>query len=478
MSWEAIIGLEVHAQLKTKTKMFCSCANLYGAEPNSLICPVCTAQPGSLPVVNAKAVELATRAGLALGGCIQHKSIFARKNYFYPDLTKNYQISQFDFPIVQGGELSIQLENKTTKKISITRIHMEEDAGKLSHDLGHADKSHVDYNRCGVPLIEIVSGPDIRSSEEAGEYLRKLRQILMYIEACEGNMKKGQLRCDANVSVRKIGTTTFNTRTEVKNLNSFKAVERAINFEIARQSKIYDGGGKVAQETLLWDDDKGCTICIRSKEEAHDYRYFPDPDLLPVLLDEKYISDVHQHLPELAEAKAKRFVENFGLPEYDAQVLTSEKALSLYFEACVATYNSPKKLSNWVMVELLRELNQENLDIEQCRIKPASLAELVKMIDEGKISGKMAKDVFIEMYKSGKEPADIVATSGMQLITDASKLEAVIDDVIKNNQKQLEQYKAGKVALFGYFVGQVMKATQGQADPKLTNDLLQQKLSS
>ncbi len=476
MKYETVIGLEIHAQLKTQTKMFCGCANLYGEKPNSLICPVCMAEPGALPVLNKQSVELALRAGLALESNIQANSIFARKNYFYPDLTKSYQISQYEYPLIFGGHVDIQDDNKKDKRISITRIHLEEDAGKLIHDLGNTQKSHVDFNRCGVPLIEIVSGPDIRSAQEAGNYLRKLRQILIYTDVTRGNMKEGNLRCDANISIRPCGQKEFGTRTEVKNLNSFKAVERAIEHEAKRQQKVIEAGKKVALETLLWDDDAGQTRSMRSKEEAHDYRYFPDPDLLPLHVNEAWIEKVSKTMPELAQAKSERFVSAYGIPEYDASVLTAEKALADYFEACIKHYNAPKKISNWIMTELLRELKNDHTDITQCQVQAKQLATLVKLIDDGTISGKIGKDIIIEMYKTGKDPAIIIDEKGFKQVSDEGELEKIIDEVMSNNPQQLEQYRAGKDKLFGFFVGQVMKASRGQANPDLVNKLLKKKL--
>ncbi|MBI4212154.1 MAG: Asp-tRNA(Asn)/Glu-tRNA(Gln) amidotransferase subunit GatB [Deltaproteobacteria bacterium] len=477
MNYESIIGLEVHAQLATKSKMFCACSTAFGNPPNSNICPVCMGAPGALPVVNFAAVEMAIKAGLAFGSQIQHKSIFARKNYFYPDLSKGYQISQYEFPLCLGGHLDIPLASGETKRISITRIHMEEDAGKLTHDYGHAEKSHVDFNRCGVGLIEIVSGPDMRTPQEAADYFRKVRQILVYLGVCHGNMQEGNLRCDANVSIRKVGDTKLGTRTEMKNLNSFKAVERAIAYEINRQIAAVERGEIIIQETLLWDDAAGKSASLRSKEDAHDYRYFPDPDLLPLIVTTDWIEGIRKQLPELAAAKAARFVRDYGIPEYDAEVLTAERDMALYYEKCIAVYNSPKKISNWIMTELLRELKNEGIDITACRITPEHLAQLVTLIDDGIISGKIGKDVFEEMYTTGHAPAAIIDTKGLKLVSDTSELDAIIERVLSTNQKQVEQYKSGKVAVFGFLVGQVMKETKGQASPQVVNELLKKKLS-
>jgi len=507
MKYEAVIGLEVHAQLKTKTKMFCACPTSFDKPPNTVICPVCTGQPGTLPVVNKTAVEMAIKTGFALGGAIQKKSVFARKNYFYPDLPKGYQISQHEYPLSKGGHLDIPSLCKggsgrvdlppltppykggagATKRISIIRLHLEEDAGKLVHDYGHEDMSHVDFNRCGVPLIEIVSGPDMRSPEEGGAYLRKLRNVLVYLGVCEGNLQEGNFRCDANISIRPEGQPKFGTRTELKNLNSFKAVEKALAYEIERQTKLVGDGKQVVQETLLWNDNTGKTEPMRTKEEAHDYRYFPDPDLLPLIVEQAWTQKIKEGLPELADQKAARFVKEYGIPEYDAAILTDEKALADYYEAAVAVEGdtSPfkkrsvpfcKKISNWIMTELLRELKNDERELKDCPVTPQNLAALIKLIDDGAISGKIAKDVFEEMYKTGKAPAGIVAQKGLKQVSDEGALEAAVDKVVAENQKQVEQYKAGKAALFGFFVGQVMKETRGQANPNIVNDLLKKKL--
>lgn len=487
MKYEAIIGLEVHAQLKTKSKMFCACPVSSDSPPNTVICPVCTGHPGTLPVVNKMAVEMAIKTGLALHSSIQKKSVFARKNYFYPDLPKGYQISQHELPLCQGGHLDIAIEGRVSdskcrtpslKRILLIRIHLEEDAGKLLHDFGHPDMSHVDFNRCGVPLIEIVSGPDMRSPQEGGDYLRKLRNILVYLDVCEGNLQEGNFRCDANISIRPQGSAKLGTRTELKNLNSFKAVEKALAYEIERQTKLMSEGKDVVQETLLWNDSTGKTESMRTKEEAHDYRYFPDPDLLPLMVEDAWIDKIKKEIPELADQKAARFVKEYGIPEYDAAILTDEKALADYYEASIAIHKEPKKISNWIMTEFLRELKKDERDISTCPVTPSNLASLVKMIDDGIISGKMAKEIFEEIYRSGKPPADIVAEKGMKQVTDEGAIEAAVDKVIADNPTQLAQYKSGKTALFGFFVGQVMKETKGQANPKVVNDLLKKKLNT
>jgi len=475
MKYESVIGLEVHAQLKTLSKMFCACPTNANASPNTMICPVCTGQPGTLPVINKAAVEMAIKTGLAIHGQIQKKSVFARKNYFYPDLPKGYQISQHALPICLGGYLDIST-GEGQRRISITRLHLEEDAGKLLHDYGHPEKSHVDFNRCGVPLIEIVSGPDIRTPQEGGAYLRKLRNILVYLNVCEGNLQEGNFRCDANISIRPVQTEKFGTRTELKNLNSFKAVEKALAYEIERQTKLLNEGKEVAQETLLWNDAAQKTLSMRTKEEAHDYRYFPDPDLLPLIVDGDWIENVRKTLPELAEDKAARFVKEYGITDYDAQVLTDEKSLADYYESCVKSYHEPKKIANWIMNELLRELKNDDKEPSACLISPANLASLVRMIDDATISGKIAKEVFEEMYKTGKAPDAIVNEKGLKQVSDASSIEAVVDQVIAGNPAQVGQYKAGKAALLAFFVGQVMKETKGQANPKIVNELLKKKL--
>lgn len=475
MKYEAVIGLEVHAQLKTKSKMFCACATSINQTPNAIICPVCTGQPGTLPVVNKAAVEMAIKTGLALHGTIQEKSIFARKNYFYPDLPKGYQISQHELPLSTGGFIDIKTGNET-RRVSIIRLHMEEDAGKLLHDFGHEESSHVDFNRCGVPLIEIVSGPDMRSPEEGGAYLKKLRNILVYLDVCEGNLQEGNFRCDANVSIMPVGSKKFGTRTELKNLNSFKAVEKALAYEIERQSKLLDEGKAVTQETRLWNDNTGQTEQMRTKEEAHDYRYFPDPDLLPLIVEGSWIEEIKKNLPELAEQKAARFVKDYGITEYDAAVITEDKALSDYFETCVAAYKEPKKIANWIMTELMRELKKDERELSQCPVAPSSLAELVKIIDKGDISGKMGKEVFEQMYKTGKAPDEIISEKGLKQVSDSGMIENIVDKVIKENQKQVEQYKSGKTALLAFFVGQVMKETKGQANPQVVNDIIKKKL--
>jgi aspartyl-tRNA(Asn)/glutamyl-tRNA(Gln) amidotransferase subunit B len=477
MEYEPVIGLEVHAQLLTRSKIFCGCSTAFGAEPNSLACPVCTGQPGSLPVMNRRAVEFAIKLGLATHCRIAPYSVFARKNYFYPDLPKGYQISMYEHPLCMEGFVEIPA-GEEIKRIGLTRIHMEEDAGKLKHGetLETAAFSYVDFNRTGVPLVEIVSEPEMRSPQEAGDYLRKLRAILQYLEICTGNMEEGSFRCDANVSVRPKGQAAFGTRAELKNMNSFRHVEKAIEFEIHRQIRVIEDGEKVVQETRLWDADRGVTVSMRGKEEAHDYRYFPDPDLVPLRVDESWVEEIRKTLPELPDEKKSRFVRQYGIPEYDADILTMTRPLADYYEECVRLFPDPKTVSNWMMGDLLRELKGDEREIDQCPVTPAHLAGMLSMIKNGIISGKIAKDVFGEMYRTGERPEKIVKEKGWVQIQDTGELEAAVDRAIQANPKQLEDYRNGKEKLFGFFVGEVMKQTRGKANPKMVNDLLKEKL--
>ena len=477
MEYEPVIGLEVHAQLLTGSKIFCGCSTAFGEEPNTLTCPVCTGQPGSLPVLNRKAVEYAIKLGLATSCRITPYSIFARKNYFYPDLPKGYQISMYERPLAVDGVIEVAIENQK-KKIKIIRIHMEEDAGKLKHGetLETAAFSYVDFNRTGVPLVEIVSGPDIRSPEEAGDYLRKLRAILQYLEICTGNMEEGSFRCDANVSVRPKGRKELGTRAEVKNMNSFKHVEKALEYEIKRQIAVLDGGEKIVQETRLWDANEGITVSMRGKEEAHDYRYFPDPDLVPLKIDEGWVDEIRKSLPELPGEKKDRFVRQYQIPEYDAEILTSTKAMANYYEECVRLLPEPKTVSNWMMGDLLKELKRDEREIDQCPVTPRHLSEMLSMVKAGTISGKIAKDVFEEMYQTGERPETIVKEKGWNQILDEGEIERAISKAMETNPKQVEDYRNGKDKLFGFFVGEVMKQTKGKANPKLVNDLLKKKL--
>jgi aspartyl-tRNA(Asn)/glutamyl-tRNA(Gln) amidotransferase subunit B len=477
VEYEPVIGLEVHAQLETRSKIFCGCSTTFGEEPNTQTCPVCTGQPGSLPVVNRKAVEFAIKLGLATSCRIAPYSLFARKNYFYPDLPKGYQISMYEYPLAEEGFIEI-MDQGQKKRIQIIRIHMEEDAGKLKHGETPETESfsYVDFNRTGVPLVEIVSGPDIRSPEETGDYLRKLRGILQYLEICTGDMEKGTFRCDANVSVRPKGRKEFGTRTELKNMNSFRHVEKALEYEIKRQIAMLEDGGKVIQETRLWDVDQGVTISMRGKEEAHDYRYFPDPDLVPLRIEEKWVEEIRKSLPELPDEKKERFVRQYQIPEYDAEILTSTKPLSGYYEETVKLFSEPKIVSNWMMGDLLRELKRDEKEIDQCPVTPQHLAKMLSMIQEGTISGKIAKDVFEEMYRTGEHPEKIVRDKGWVQILDQGEIEQAIEKAMEANPKQVDDYRKGKEKIFGFFVGEVMKQTKGKANPKLVNELLKKKL--
>ena len=475
MEYEPVIGLEVHAQLLTDTKIFCGCSTKFGDMPNSNTCPICIGLPGVLPVLNRKVVEYALKMALATNCSINTNNGFARKNYFYPDLPKGYQISQYAYPIAEHGHLDVEL-NGGKKRIGITRIHMEEDAGKLIHD---EDKplSYVDFNRAGVPLIEIVSEPDMRSPEEGAAYLRRLHEILVYLEICDGNMEEGSFRCDANVSIRPRGREEFGTRAELKNMNSFRNVQRALEYEIERQRNVLEAGGVVIQETRLWDDYQGVTHSMRGKEEAHDYRYFPDPDLVDLSISDEWIEEIGHTLPELPLEKRERFISEYGIPPYDAQVLTTSRDLADFYEQVAECCGNPKIASNWVMGDFLRYLNEEKRLVRESPVTPRSLADIINLIEDGTISGKIAKDVFEEMWKSARPPGEIIKEKGLVQITDTAMLEAAVDEVLKANPSQLEEYKAGKEQLFGYFVGQTMKATRGKANPKIVNEILRKKLA-
>jgi aspartyl-tRNA(Asn)/glutamyl-tRNA(Gln) amidotransferase subunit B len=476
MEFESVIGLEVHAQLKTKTKIFCNCSTAFGAPPNTHTCPVCLGMPGVLPVLNRKVVEYTLRMAIATNCKIASESRFARKNYFYPDLPKGYQISQYELPIAYGGHIDIDV-NGGKYSVGITRIHMEEDAGKLTHDT-QRPVSRVDFNRTGVPLIEIVSEPDLRSPEAAGVYLRQLRSIVRYIEISDGNLEEGSFRCDANVSIRPKGADIFGTRTELKNLNSFRHVEKALQYEVSRQKEIILDGGQVLQETRLWDTEKNRTTSMRSKEEAHDYRYFPDPDLLPLIIDDDWIETVRKSLPELPAEKKDRFMDQYGLPANDAVVLTSSRELADFFEDCVKAFPNPKQVSNWVMGSLLGYLKAEGLTISHSPISSAHLAQLLELVDSGVISGKIAKTVFEETAKSGRPPKEIVEEKGLVQVSNASAIEAVVSTVLENCAAEVKDYKNGKTKLMGFFVGQVMKATKGKANPGIVNKILRKKLDA
>ncbi len=475
MEFEPVIGLEIHAQLKTKTKIFCACSTAFGAPPNTHTCPVCLGMPGVLPVLNKKVVDYTLRMALATHCDIRPQSRFARKNYFYPDLPKGYQISQYELPIARDGYVDVEV-NGSTHRIGITRIHMEEDAGKLGHD-PHRPISRVDFNRTGVPLIEIVSEPDIRTPEAAGAYLRQLRAIVRYLGICDGNLEEGSFRCDANVSIRPEQTETFGTRTELKNLNSFKHVEKALQYEIDRQTEVLLDGGEVRQETRLWDPHKNRTHSMRGKEEAHDYRYFPDPDLLPLVIDADWIERVKTRLPELPADKKQRFIADYGLPSYDADILTSDRDLAEYFEACLQDFNQPKAVSNWIMGSLLGLLKAAGKSIEQAPISASDLAELLKLVDDGTISGKIAKSVFDEMAQSDKSARQIVAEQGLVQISDSSAIDDIVSKILAANPAEVQAYKSGKTKLLGFFVGQVMRETRGQANPKMANEILVKKLA-
>ncbi len=475
MEWETVIGLEIHAQLATKSKIFSAAATEYGAAPNTQACAIDLGLPGVLPVLNAEAVNMATKFGLAVGANVAKRSVFARKNYFYPDLPKGYQISQFELPIVERGETEVELDGDT-KVIGITRAHLEEDAGKSLHE-DFSGMSGIDLNRAGTPLLEIVSEPDMRSAKEAIAYMKKIHSIVRYLEICDGNMQEGSFRCDANVSVRPKGQKEFGTRAELKNLNSFRFVERAINFEVDRQIDLIESGGTVLQETRLYDADKGETRPMRSKEEANDYRYFPDPDLLPVILDDTFIESIRATLPELPDEKKHRFIKDYELSTYDAGVLTSSRELAHYYEALVKGVGSnPKLCANWMMGDLAASLNKNNLDINDSPVTADILAGMLKRIEDKTISGKIAKQVFEALWAGEGDADAIIEAKGLKQVTDSGAIEAVVDDIISNNPKQVEDYRGGKDKLFGFFVGQVMKATKGKANPAQVNELLKKKL--
>ncbi len=469
MQYEAVIGLEVHAQLLTCSKIFCSCSTQFGSEPNTQVCPVCLGMPGVLPVLNKKAVEFTIKTGLAMNCKIAPYSRFARKNYFYPDLPKGYQISQYELPLCEDGYLEITVDGEE-RKIRIKRIHLEEDAGKNIHDA--SGYSFVDFNRTGVPLMEIVSEPDIRSPKEAALYMKKLRTILRYLGVCDGNLEQGSLRCDANVSVRPIGSTEFGVKTEIKNINSFRFVEKALEYEIQRQIKAIKNGEQIVQETRLWDAQAGKTFSMRSKEEAHDYRYFPEPDLVPIVIYSDWIEKIKESMPELPDFKIKKFINQYGLPPYDAEILTEEKNIAEWFEEAVKLGGKPKEVANWIMVELLRLINEDGKDIAECTLKPSQLVELIKLIENGTINRNIGKEIFEEMYKTGKAPESIVKEKGLTQISDDSVIIGAIKEVISKNPKEVERFKNGEEKLIGFFVGQVMKITKGKANPKLVNEFV------
>jgi aspartyl-tRNA(Asn)/glutamyl-tRNA(Gln) amidotransferase subunit B len=479
--YEPIIGLEVHAQMLTDSKAFCSCTTKFGNEPNSNVCPICLGMPGVLPVLNKKMVEFVLRIGLATHCEIASRSTLARKNYFYPDLPKGYQISQFEEPICSNGYIEIELDDGSRKRISLTRIHMEEDAGKSIHDVG-AD-SLVDVNRCGVPLIEIVSEPDLRSPREAYLYLHKIRQLVRYLGICDGNMEEGSLRCDANVSVRRKGTEKLGTKTEVKNMNSFRNVERALAYEISRQIEILESGGEIVQETLLWDANQNVAVPMRSKEYAHDYRYLPEPDLVPVLVDKRWLESIRKGLPELPAERRDRFMKEYGLPRYDAEVLTTESSIADYFEDACRWNNQKstdkcKAVSNWVMGDVLRVVNERQISISEFPISPQRLAGMITLIDDGVISGKIAKEVFEEMLSSSEEPRAIIERSGLLQLSDEREIEKIVNQVLEQNPEQVQTYIGGKDTVFAFLIGQTMRMTKGKANPKTVNKILMKKLEA
>jgi aspartyl-tRNA(Asn)/glutamyl-tRNA(Gln) amidotransferase subunit B len=477
--YEAVIGLEVHLQLRTKTKIFCSCSTHFGDPPNSNVCPVCLGLPGALPVLNQEAVTMAMKAAMALNCAINPRSRFARKNYFHPDLPKGYQISQFDEPLAEDGWIDIEVDT-IRKRIGVTRVHMEEDAGKSLHEgfLDSDSKSYIDLNRSGVPLIEIVSEPDLRTPDEAFEYLTRLKTLLLYLDVSNCNMEEGSLRCDANVSVRVQGAAAFGTKTEVKNLNSFRFLQKALAYEIDRQIDVVDGGGTIHQETRLWDSREQRTYGMRSKEFAHDYRYFPEPDLLPLVISDEWKKEVRKSLPELPDARRQRFIQEYALPEYDAGQLTLSKQLADYFEEVARKSGEAKLAANWVLSELLHLLNDANKEITESPVTAPNLAELLQLIAKGTVSGKMAKDILAEMFSAGKTAGALVKEKGLAQITDADQITKAAREVIAANPKQVEQYRSGKTATLGWFVGQVMKATRGQANPQVLQELLKKELGT
>lgn len=480
MKYEAVIGLEVHTELQTKTKIFCSCRTSFGADPNTNVCPVCLGLPGVLPVLNKKVLEYAVRAGLALNCEISRFSKFDRKNYYYPDLPKNFQTSQFDLPICEHGYLDVEVEGEK-RRIRITRAHMEEDAGKLVHhgtSITDSDYSLVDYNRTGTPLLEIVSEPDMRSAKEAVAYMEKMRAILQYVGISDCRMEEGSLRCDANVSVRPVGQKELGTKTEIKNINSFKGVERAIEYEAMRQAELLEDGGKVVQETRTWDEKEGVTKSMRTKEEANDYRYFPEPDLVPFTVSDEYIENIRKSLPELPDARKERYMKEFGLSSEDAVFMTNDKATADYFEAAVDAGADPKACVNWLMGEFASQLSTDGIETAKAPVSAENLAALLKLISKGTISGKIAKKVFATMWKEGGNPEEIVKAQGLVQISDTAELSKLVDEVVGKNPKAVEDFKAGKKKAVGALVGQIMKATKGKANPRVINELLNKKLQS
>lgn len=477
MEFEAVIGLEVHVQLNTETKIFCNCSTQFGNPPNTNVCPVCMGLPGVLPVLNKEVLHKAVIGGLALNCEIAGFSKFDRKQYFYPDLPKNYQVSQYDLPIAENGFLNINVDGKE-KRIGITRLHMEEDAGKLIHKEGDANISLVDYNRTGVPLAEIVSEPDLSTPREAYVYLNILKNRLQYVKISDCNMEEGSLRCDANISIRPKGDKELGIKTEVKNLNSFKAVEKALEYEIKRQINAKENNEKIIQETRLWDADKEVTVSMRSKEEAHDYRYFPEPDLVPMEVDQKWVDECRTSLPELPDIKAMRYIKEYQIPESDAEVLTSQQEIALFYEECIKKHQNYKTIANWIMSELMQYLNKNKLQISDCdKLSAEHFAQLVKLVDEGTITGKIGKEIVLNVIEKGVDPESVIEEKGLKQVSDESEIEKIVDDVIKENPDAVENYKKGKTNVTGFLVGQVMKKSQGKANPQIVNKLLAQKLS-
>ncbi len=482
MEFEPVIGLEVHAQLLTQSKIFCGCSTKFGADPNSNTCPVCLGLPGALPVLNREAVGMAVRMGLALGCKINRKSVFARKNYFYPDLPKGYQISQYDEPLVGGGSLELHLnteedarQKRRRKRFRINRIHMEDDAGKSIHTAGNW--TQVNLNRTGTPLIEIVTEADFRSPGEAQEFLSYLRQVLLYLEVCDGNMEEGSLRCDANISIRPVGEERFGTKTEIKNMNSIRFLGKALEYEIERQKALIASGGRVVQETRLWDEAEQATFSMRSKEEAHDYRYFPEPDLLPVVVSEEWFEELRNSIPEMPYQRRDRLAADYDLEPEVADLLTQTRSTADYFEEATRS-GPPVKVANWILGDLTRDLKRDGLEIVSSPVPPAHLGCLVELIEKGEITGKIAKDVFVKMYETGRDPVEIVEESGLKQISNSSELEVIVDRILAVNPDKVKQFQEGKVGLIGFFVGQVMRETRGQANPKLVNELLAERLKA
>ena len=477
MKYETVIGCEVHAQLSTRSKIFCACATSFGSEPNTQVCPVCLGMPGVLPALNGKAVDAALRLALVTESTIARTCRFARKNYFYPDLPKGYQISQYEEPLAFGGYIHINCDG-AVRRIGLTRIHLEEDAGKSIHPESGANETKVDVNRCGVPLVEIVTRPDLRSPREAALFLTRLRQLIQYLDICNGNMEEGSLRCDANVSVRPSGSGQFGVKTEIKNINSIKGVQRALEFEARRQMRVLEKDGRIAQETMLWDEVQGVALPMRSKEKEHDYRYFSEPDLVVIEISEEWINEMRQNLPELPEVRRERFVRQYGLPEYDAELLTATKTLADYYEATVRLHSHPKRVSNWVMGDVLRVLKEKNIGIEDFWVKPEDLAGMLDLIADGTISGSIGKTVFNEMVQTRRGPRRIVKEKELVQITDESTIERIINEVLRRNEECLRQYRTGRRQLFSFFVGQTMKATGGKANPRIVSEILKRRLDT